>query len=168
MPRKAPRAKLDDSHRTYIVQRFAVFRTPSEVQADFAAEFPDAPSITRQGVEAYNPESRNGRKLAKKWKAVFDTTRKAFLDDTASIGIANRNVRLRILDDLVTEARTRKNPKLVAELLEQAAKEVGDAYSNRRLHELAGKKGAPIEVGLASILAAIDGSETGTEPSEPL
>jgi hypothetical protein len=167
MPRKAPRAKLDDEHRTFLVQQFAIYRTPSEVLADFQAEYPNAPAVTRQAVEAYNPDCRNGRKLAKKWKDIHAKTRKAFLEDTASIGIANRNVRLRVLDEMVAEARARKNHRLVAELLEQAAKEMGDAFTNMR--RIAGKAGeAPVAfTGIAEVLASIDGSQTGTEPPTP-
>jgi hypothetical protein len=78
-------------------------------------------------------------------------------------------VRLRLLDEMIAAAMEKRNFKLAAELLEQVAKECGNAYTNLRL--LAGKRGeAPVGLGiegLSELLAAIDGSETGTEPSLP-
>lgn len=82
--------------------------------------------------------------LAPKWKVLFDITRKTFLEDTAGIAISHRAVRLRALQRMAEKAETQGNMVLAASLMEQAAKEVGDSYTNRR--ELTGKGGEPIKV----------------------
>jgi hypothetical protein len=43
-----------------------------------------------------------------------------------------------------TTAEGMKNLGMTAQLLEQAAKEVGDAYSNKQKVELTGKDGGPL------------------------
>ncbi|KIC21722.1 hypothetical protein, partial [Leisingera sp. ANG-Vp] len=56
----------------------------------------------------------------------------------------NRAVRLRTLQRMAEKAETMGNTVLAKGLLEQAAKEVGNAYTNRR--ELSGPKGGPMQV----------------------
>ncbi|MBN0588295.1 DUF2280 domain-containing protein, partial [Pseudomonas aeruginosa] len=58
--------------------------------------------------------------------------------------IANKAYRLRVLQRMSTTAEGMKNLGMTAQLLEQAAKEVGDAYSNKQKVELTGKDGGPL------------------------
>lgn len=134
------RAKLDDSARTYAVQALACFDPLATVVAALKKEF--GVEITPQGVEAYDPTKRAGAKLCKKWSALFKETRKAFLEDTAAIGISHRAVRLRALNRMADRAETTGNISLAAQLHKQAAEEIGNAYTNRR--ELTGKDGTPL------------------------
>ena len=60
------------------------------------------------------------------------------------IPIANKAYRLRVLQRMSTTAEGMKNLGMTAQLLEQAAKEVGDAYSNKQKVELTGKDGGPL------------------------
>lgn len=133
--------KLTDDARTFVVQSLAMFDPPSVVAAAVKKEF--SLTITPQGCEAYNPTKRAGAKLADKWKALFEETRKAFLEDTAEIGISHRTVRLRALQRMVEKAEGQGNTALAAQLLKQAAEEMGNAYTNRR--ELTGKDGGPVQ-----------------------
>jgi hypothetical protein len=55
-----------------------------------------------------------------------------FLASVGSIGIAQKTVRLQRLEQLCLLALQRKNMKLAAELMEQAAKEMGEVFTNRR------------------------------------
>ncbi len=74
-----------------------------------------------------------------------NATRAAFLADAATIGIAHRAVRLRTLGRLADRAEAMGNLALAAEILEQAAKEVGNAFTNKR--EVAGDdKGGPVRM----------------------
>lgn len=91
----------------------------------------------------YDPSKTSGRDVGAKLKAVFNATRKEFLEDVAGVPIANLAVRLQMLQRLCVEADIRGNSAMVARLLEQAAKEVGGLLTNRR--ELTGKGGGPIE-----------------------
>lgn len=132
--------KLTEEARTYAVQCLACFDAPSVVAAAVKKEF--GLIITPQAIEAYDPTKRAGRKLTAKWTALFEETRKAFLEDTSRIGISHRAVRLRTLQRMAEKAEAMGNLSLAAQLQEQAAKEVGNAYTNRR--ELTGKDGAPL------------------------
>jgi hypothetical protein len=80
---------------------------------------------------AYNPGGPNYRG-APKWRTLFDAERKRFLEDVGNIGIAQKAVRLQRLEKLCTIALERRNVKLAAEVLEQAAKEMGEVFTNRR------------------------------------
>lgn len=134
--------KLAEEVKTFIVQALACFDSPSTVVTAVRQEFGE--TITRQTVEGYDPTKRAGRACAAKWRALFEETRKAFLEDTSRIGISHRAVRLRALQRMSEKAETQGNMVLASSLLEQAAKEVGGSYTNRR--ELSGPGGGPVEV----------------------
>lgn len=133
---------LSDELKTFIVQQLACFDTPSEVARAVKDEF--AVEVTRQSVERYDPNKRAGSDLSEAYRAIFIETRKAFLEDTAAIGIANRSVRLRKLQTMFDSAIGSRNLVLAASLLEQAAKESGGAFTNKR--ELGGLGGGAIKV----------------------
>lgn len=134
--------KLTDEARTFVVQSLAMFDPPSVVVAAVKKEF--ELQITPQGCEAYDPTKRAGHKLHEKWRALFDETRKAFLEDTSKLGISHRAVRLRTLQRMAERSETQGNLALTAQLLEQAAKELGNAFTNRK--ELGGLGGGPVQV----------------------
>lgn len=121
-------ARIDDVVKTFIVNQLAMFDTPQQVADAVKERF--GVEITRQHVRSYDPES--GGKPIKKWRAVFDATRKRFLEQTSDIPIANKSVRLRRLERMAVAAEARKNYPLAAQLHEQAAKECGDLYTNTR------------------------------------
>ncbi len=134
--------KLDDEQKLFVVQCLAMHDTPSEVAEKVKEEF--GVEIDRRHAQCYDPTKFAGRHLADKWVQTFFATRKSFLENVSSIPIANAAVRVRRLEHLfVKHAGKRGNPKLAQEVLEQAAKETGGAYTNRR--ELSGPGGKPIE-----------------------
>lgn len=137
-------AALKDDVKTFIVQQLACFDTPSVVAEAVKAEF--GLSVTRQQVEAYDPSKVSAARLGDKWKVIFEETRKAFLDDTSSIGISHKAVRLRALNRMAAKAEGIGNMALAAQLMEQAAKECGDAFTNKVRKELSGPNGAAIPV----------------------
>lgn len=127
---------LTDEQKTYVVQCLAVFQTPSVVVKGIKAEWGVA--ITPQAVECYDPTKRAGRALAKRWRALFEETRARFLEDTASVGIAHRVVRLATLQRLADRAESMGALKLAAEMCERAAKEMGGAYDRNGDEERGG------------------------------
>lgn len=131
------KGKLSMEVQSFVVQSLACFDSPSVVVAAVKSEYGE--TITRQAVEGYDPNKKAGANLAAKWRALFDETRKAFLKDTSKIAISHRAVRLRALQRMSEKAEGQGNMVLAASLMEQAAKEVGDSYTNRR--ELTGKDG---------------------------
>jgi hypothetical protein len=150
-------AKLTEDQKRRIVQELACFRTPSEVAAIVKEEYGVEPS--RQQVREYNPRQVE---VAPKWRELFDATRKAFLADQADIGIAQPSYRLRELQDWYLQAKKSKNGPLAKDLLEQAAKETGGAYTNKREHT--GKDGKDlIPPPLNIIIEGRDGPATPPE-----
>lgn len=133
-------AKLTDEQRAFVVQSLACFDSPTTVAKAVKKEY--GVDITAQAVEAYDPTKRAGDKLGKRWKDLFHATRDAFLKDTAAIGIAHRVVRLRRLQRAADKLEEAGNVMGMAAILEQAAKEEGGAYTNRR--ELTGQGGKPL------------------------
>lgn len=135
-------ATLKDVHKTFIVQELACFQSYSEVAGSVKQMF--GLEIERQQVYSYDP-TRN--KIAAKWTAIFDATRAKFLDDISKIPIANKAVRLFELQKIYENQKAAKsqNTKAMKDTLEQAAKESGDAFSNKQKLEHTGKDGAPIE-----------------------
>ncbi|MCK0552566.1 DUF2280 domain-containing protein [Pantoea ananatis] len=136
-------ATLKGEVKAFIVQSLACFDTPSMVVESVKKEF--GISITRQQVESHDPTKSNGKGLAKKWVDMFNDTRNRFQTEIADIPIANKAYRLRTLDRMATRTETMKNFALTAQLIEQAAKEVGDAYTNRLKVESTGANGGPIK-----------------------
>lgn len=124
-------AALKNEVKGFIVQALACFDTPSQVVEQVKQEF--GVEISRQLCESHDPTKRAGVNLAVKWVTLFHDTRKRFREETAEIPIANRAYRLRALGRMAEKAENMKNMALTAQLLEQAAKEVGDVYVNRRL-----------------------------------
>jgi hypothetical protein len=141
------KGKLSQHVQTFIVQSLACFDTPSVVVDAVRKEFGE--TITRQSVEGYDPSKKAGSKLAEKWKALFEETRKTFLEDTATIAISHRAVRLRALQRMADKAETQGNMVLASSLLKQAAEEVGGSYTNRR--ELTGKDGKDLPVPVSPV-----------------
>ncbi|MGF6154021.1 DUF2280 domain-containing protein [Pseudomonas fluorescens] len=124
-------AALKNEVKSFIVQALACFDTPSQVVEAVKNEF--GAVLTRQQVESHDPTKASSKGLAEKWVTLFNDTRKRFREETAEIPIANRAYRLRALGRMAEKAENMKNMALTAQLLEQAAKEVGDVYVNRRL-----------------------------------
>ena len=141
------KARLSDSIKTYIVQALACFDSPSTVAKAVKGEFDI--EISRQLVESHDPNKVAASGLAEKWRQLFTETRKAFLEDTSQIAISHRAVRLRALQRMAEKAEASGNMVLAASLMEQAAKEVGDSYTNRR--ELTGKDGKDLPVPVSPV-----------------
>lgn len=141
------KGKLSEAVKTFIVQSLACFDTPSIVVDAVRKEFGE--TIARQSVEGYDPNKKAGSNLSDKWKALFEETRKTFLEDTATIAISHRAVRLRALQRMADKAETQGNMVLAASLMKQAAEEVGNAYTNRR--ELTGKDGKDLPVPVSPV-----------------
>jgi hypothetical protein len=117
------------------------FRTKSEL--DYLLRWPNLPAakvaddvkekfdveVTRQHVHRYDPAC--AQPPAPRWCELFTATRAAFLADLAEIGVAHRNVRLRMLDRLACRAEVNKFSTLTANLLDQAARECGGFYDRK-------------------------------------
>ncbi|MGE6562178.1 DUF2280 domain-containing protein [Pseudomonas hunanensis] len=123
-------AALRSEVKAFIVQALACFDTPTQVVEAVKKEF--GVDVSRQVCEGHDPTKYAGRGLAKRWADMFHACRERFTTETADIPIAHRAYRLRALGRMAEKAESMKNMALTAQLLEQAAKEVGDVYVNRQ------------------------------------
>src|SRR4051794_38344580 len=119
--------KLSRDLQAHVVQALACFDGPSEIAAGLLADH--GVIISPQGIECYDPTKKAGAGLSRRWSEIFFATRDKFLKETALVGISHRAVRLRALDRLARRAENEGNLALTAQILAQAAKEVGDAYT---------------------------------------
>jgi hypothetical protein len=153
-----------------IVQRLACYETPTEVAKAIKAEFDIELSLQR--IQYYDPNTKAGQALAPDLKALFAETRKAFLDDLDSIPIANKAVRLRHLQKLIDFFAPKNAAGIMLEVMEAAAKEVGNAFTNERKHKLSGPNGEPLPAGSSTVIILPDNGRgdigrSSTPPAEP-
>lgn len=129
-------AALSTEVKAFIVQSLACYETPAKVIELVKENF--KVTVTRQQVSAYDPANAMAKSLSQKWVDLFNSTRTRFQTEITDIPIANKAYRLRALDRMMTKAEGMRNMALAATLMEQAAKEVGDAYSNKQKVEHSG------------------------------
>ena len=134
-------ARLKEIQKRYIVQRLACWDTPSEVAEAVKLEF--GIDLHRAHVQAYDPTSVHGAKLGKPLRELFHETRQEFKRSTESIPVAQRSYRLAELQKMADKAKRMGNLVLAADIMERAAKETGDYWTNKR--ELSGPGGGPVE-----------------------
>jgi hypothetical protein len=141
-------ATLTDDVKLAVVRALACYDTPKQVVGSIKEEF--GLTVSPQQVEAYDPTKYAGRALSKKWRAVFEETRKAFLADISQVPIANAAVRLRRIERILVKAETSGNTVIALQALEQAAKEAGGAFTNKTRVEASGPNGAPMQHGVVA------------------
>lgn len=136
-------SKLEAGHQVFIVQQLAMFERAVDVRDLLKQKFDI--EISLQAVCYYDISNPS---LNKKLKTLFQRTRKRFLDDSASIPIANKSFRLKKLQQMFDREENQdarvQNKKAMREILEQAARESGDAFTNRQKHEHTGKDGSEL------------------------
>lgn len=132
-------AKLSEAEKRFIVQALACYDTPTQVAEAVKEEFGTV--VDRGHVGCYDPTKVAGKELAKKWRDLFTATREGFKREITEIPIAQRSYRLKVLQRIVSKAESMKNMPLALQVLEQAAKECGDMYVNRKPSDGDGKGG---------------------------
>jgi hypothetical protein len=135
--------KLDNGQKIFILQRLACYDSPQEVAQAFKEEY--AFEISPQRIECYDPNKRGGKDLCKTWRELFESTRKAFLENVHNyVPEANKAVRIRMLANSAKTLKQRGNHIAYADMLERIAKELGNVHTNRR--ELTGADGKAVKV----------------------
>ena len=142
-------ATLKAECKIFIVQSIACYETPTQVVESVRERF--GIEITRQQVESHDPTKVSSKGLARKWIDIFNSTRERFLKETSDIPIANKAYRLRVLDRMAVNAESMKNYGMTADILEQAAKEVGGMYTSRLNVEPASKNSGTVQAGSAGL-----------------
>ncbi|MBE2510548.1 DUF2280 domain-containing protein [Acinetobacter baumannii] len=134
-------ARLNKRVKLYIVRSLATYETPSETARGVQEKF--GITVTKQQCEAYDPTKKTGQDLSEEFKTEFYRVRKEMNDNLSAIPIANIAYRLKRLQRFIDHEQFKENPVIVPSLLEQAAKEVGGLYTNRK--EITGKDGGPVQ-----------------------
>lgn len=129
-------AALNNEIKAFIVQALACFDSPSQVATAVKEGF--GVVVSRQQVETHDPTRKSSKGLAKRWVTLFEDTRSGFRTEMVKEPIANRSMRLRALGRMFEEAEARGHLVLAMKIMEQAAKECGDIYTNRRARGEAG------------------------------
>lgn len=142
--------RISDEVKTFIVRELACYDPPSVVAASVKEEF--GIDISRQAVQAYDPTKRQGKELSEKLRKLFEKTRKRFDESTDDIPISKKAVRLKMYDRSAQKLYERGNYIGMKEMLESAAREVGDAYTNKQKLEHTGKDGQPLPAPTATIV----------------
>lgn len=119
--------KLTEEQKRFIIIGLATFDTPSVVAKAFREEF--GFQIDRRHVANYDVEKRLNH-VSEKLQSMFWAARANFIEAFGSIPIAHRAFRLRRLNQIHDDAFDRGNYVLAAAILEQAAKEAGDVFTN--------------------------------------
>jgi hypothetical protein len=123
-PDAKPKSVLTDEVKAFIVRGLARYETPTRVAASVEEAFGIA--IDRRQVYAYDPAG--SRPPAQRWIELHAATRAKFLDAASEIGIAQKVVRLRMLDRFAQQADENNYTVRAAAFLAQAAKECGGFY----------------------------------------
>jgi hypothetical protein len=121
---RTPPTALSDEVKAFIVRGLARYETPTQVAAAVKTNF--GIEIDRRQVFAYDPAG--SRPPAQRWIELHAATRAKFLAATAEIGIAQKQVRLRMLDRYAHRADGNDQMERAAAFMAQAAKECGGFY----------------------------------------
>jgi hypothetical protein len=124
-------AALRDEVKLFIVNALACYDAPTAVATSVKDEF--GIIVSRQQVSCYDPNTYVGRNLSQKWRDIFTATRAKFRSTADEIPIASKAYRLRVLGRAVQKVESGGNVGMLLQVLEQAAKEVGDVYVNRKV-----------------------------------
>jgi len=164
-------ATLKPEHKMFIVQRLACFDTPTLCAEAVKAEF--GIDVVLPQILCYHPDRRQGARMSKELKNLFHETRRKYRDRTEDIPIANKTFRVEQLNDMAAAAKKKGNMVLAAALLEQAAKEMGEAYTNRQKIDHVSTDGsmtpsAPVDLSIYStedlqLLASIAEKHTSSD-----
>ena len=133
---------LTPEHKAFVVTSLARYDAPGSVRDALRETYGVDASLAQ--LAAYDPGNAAARNLSDKWRRLFDETRAAFLAAVAGVPAAHKAVRVHRLSQWADRAARMGNTVHAAALYEQIAKEMGQAYTNVRLHELSGRGGGPV------------------------
>ena len=120
-------ATLSNEVKAFIVRGLANFDEPSKVIKDVELNF--GVKVTPSQVSFYNPKNSNSKqRLGQEWVDLFNKCREKAITDISEFWIAHKPQRLK---ELQSEYVKTKNPMLKLDILEQAAKEVGEVFTNK-------------------------------------
>lgn len=124
----AAKKQLSEEAKRFIVKSLAVYDRPSDVMTSVKEKF--GVKITRAGVQCYDPTKAAGEDLNEELKKLFLEIRKQF-DESEDLPLSKKRTRIKRLSEIADKLEDMGNLMGAADILEQIAKEQGDAYTNR-------------------------------------
>jgi hypothetical protein len=122
-------AELGNEDKHTIVLLLAQFHSPAQVAAYMRQEV--GLDVPIQQIVKYDP-TRCSYEAGERWRPIFEASREKYLKDVSNVPVAHQAYRLNLLQEAVDAARRSRNWRVVAELLGQAAKEIGGVFTNSR------------------------------------
>ncbi len=116
--------------RVEIIRQLACYATNQETR-DFIKENFET-EVTAAYVSRHHPANKTAANLSQELIDLFWETRDNFQRGLDDCGIVYRAYRLRKLDEMCRKAIDSKQFSLAAQLMEQAAKELGGAFESRK------------------------------------
>lgn len=145
-------AELTNEMQIHMVRCLAVFMAPTDLVKEMKEVY--GVDVSLPQVSYYNPLIRAGAELRQELKDEFEATRKQYRESADNIPIANKVWRLQELQRI--RDNNLKNPVMVMNALEQAAKECGDSYTNKTKTEHSGPNGVPLPEQKAVTITVVD------------
>lgn len=135
--------KLTEEHKTHIVKRFAQFWEAPAIRDDMQQEF--GITLHLNQIYPYDPGAAKSKNVGKKWKQLHAEERQKYVSEDAArdIRLYHATERIKELEKIYDKLYSMKIYSQAAAILEQIAKEQGQAYTNRALMEAAGNTGEP-------------------------
>ncbi|MFN3073176.1 DUF2280 domain-containing protein [Acinetobacter sp. TY2] len=131
-------AALKEPVKIFIVQSLACRDTPQEVAELVLQEFKI--KVDRMQCSSYDPTKVAGRNLSKKFKDLFEETRKKFDEGLIDIPVTQKFYRMRQYQKHLE--KNAKNTVMSLNIMKQAAQDLGGQFTNRQ--EITGKNGEPL------------------------
>lgn len=132
-------AALKEPVKIFIVQALACRDTPQEVAELVSQEF--GIKVDRIQCSTYDPTKQRGKNLSKKFKDLFEETRKKFDEGLIDIPVAQKFYRMRQYQKHLE--KNARNTVMSLNIMKQAAQDLGGQFINRQ--EITGKDGAPLQ-----------------------
>lgn len=113
-----------------IVRQLACYATNAEVREYIEENY--GTQVSAAYVSRHHPANKTSAGMGQELIDLFWETRDQFQRGLDDCGIVYRAYRLRKLDEMCRKAIDTKNFSLAAQLMEQAAKEMGGAFESRK------------------------------------
>ena len=133
---------LTDEHKTYIVRRLAAYESLGVIAQGLSQEF--GITVPKPLIQYYDPERRMSRNLARRWRDLFWTTRKAFQEGLADVGANYPLVRIFWRGEMAQETWAAGKHSVANDILDSIAKEAGATPDEGATQGHFGLSGGPL------------------------
>lgn len=125
-------AALKEKHKRFIVKQLACYESPTNIIEQLKTKY-GLKKVSASQLSYYNPDTESSRKLAPRWRHLFETTRDDYITDIGKVAIAQKVHRLQKLQEMYDLLFACGEYVEAAAILEQAAKETGGFYEKSKM-----------------------------------